>query len=170
MLLAANLPAIASRQCITGQLVPGRAYTQECEDFCLGKCSFYNETLGETGAPSNVTLYRLTPTNVTGISNKDTGNAPGDVSFFLGKKNLTQRCAMDPTGWGCFLDGDNLCKTVALELAAFQSNSQHSSPLRVAPISVHAHCAGRPAHCLASRPLQMAVSSWNLTAGMVHIL
>ena len=102
-----------------------------CDDFCNYRCDFHNETstqrdpnprvpcgsannsslalaVGETGAPMNITIYRWTPKNVTGISNKDTGDVPGDVSFFLSKKNLTKQCFKDPTGFGCFLDGDNL--------------------------------------------------------------
>ena len=78
-----------------------------CEDFCTSKCSFYNAS-DETGEPTNITVYRLTPNNVTGIQNKNTGNAPGDVSFFLGKKNITQQCAKNPASFGCFLDGDNI--------------------------------------------------------------
>lgn len=79
-----------------------------CEDFCTSKCSFFNATAGERGHPTNITLYRITPKNVTGIQNKNTGDAPGDVSFFLGRKNITQRCAMHPASFGCFLDGDNI--------------------------------------------------------------
>ena len=106
----AGFAAVSSdpRACITGALLPHNDYQQECDDFCTGKCSFFNVTRGEHGFPENKTLYRLTPTNVTGVRNKDTGDAPGDVSFFLSKKNLTQQCAADPTSWGCFLDGTNI--------------------------------------------------------------
>ena len=76
-----------------------------CEDFCTSKCSFFNATAGETGQATNITLYRITPKNVTGIQNKNTGDAPGDVSFFLGRKNITQRCAQDQAAFGCFLEG-----------------------------------------------------------------
>ena len=79
-----------------------------CEDFCTSKCSFFNATAGETGQATNITLYRITPKNVTGIQNKNTGDAPGDVSFFLGRKNITQRCAQDQAAFGCFLEGDNV--------------------------------------------------------------
>ena len=71
-MLVALLASVATpRPCITGQLVPNKPYDQECEDFCRGRCSFFNETLGERGMPENITVYRLTPTNVTGIRNKD---------------------------------------------------------------------------------------------------
>ena len=89
---------------------------QVCEDFCTSKCSFFNATAGETGQPANITLYRITPKNVTGIQNKNTGDAPGDVSFFLGRKKLTQRCAQSPASFGCFLDGNNIYGKFTVEV------------------------------------------------------
>lgn len=87
-----------------------------CEDFCTSKCSFFNATAGETGQATNITLYRITPKNVTGIQNKNTGDAPGDVSFFLGRKNITQRCAQDQAAFGCFLEGDNVYGKFTVEI------------------------------------------------------
>lgn len=127
-----------------------------CSAFCEGRCAFYNESAGERGAPTKLTVYRLTPTNVTGVKNKNVADASGDVSFLLSKKcaphpprsplafaptgcathprrsptpphsspagpsraraltvrpaaarprrNLTQYCAKNPDGFGCFLD------------------------------------------------------------------
>ena len=49
-------------------------------DFCNFKCGLYNTTAGETGAPENLTLYRITPFNTSGIRNKNTGDAAGDVN------------------------------------------------------------------------------------------
>lgn len=87
-----------------------------CADFCNYKCGFYNVSAGEDGTIKTKTLYRITPPNVTGIKNKDTGDAPGDISFWLSKKNLTQQCAQDPTAFGCFLDGDNLYGAFVVEM------------------------------------------------------
>ena len=53
-------------------------------------------SIGETGAIQNRTIFRITPRNVTGIQNKDTGDAPGDVGFMLSKKNLTQAAPAIP--------------------------------------------------------------------------
>ena len=74
-----------------------------CDGFCNFECSLYNASAGETGEPMNVTLYRITPFNTSGIINKNTGDAPGDVGFFLERKNITQQCAKDPHSFGCFL-------------------------------------------------------------------
>jgi hypothetical protein len=75
-----------------------------CEAYCTNQCAFYNATT-ETGSPQNLTLYRITPANVTGVENKNTGDPIGDVNFFLERKNLTLECAANPSEWGCFLDG-----------------------------------------------------------------
>jgi len=119
-MVALFFPLAAAAQqpkpCIEGQLLPYKNYDEACADFCNDRCSFFNSSLGETGRPFNKTVWRWTPKNVTGIQNKDTGDAPGDISFFLSKKSLAQECARDPTGWGCFLDGDNLYGRFIVEM------------------------------------------------------
>jgi len=78
-----------------------------CASFCNYECGFYNASHGERGQPVNLTVYRLTPKNVSGLLNKNTGDAPGDVSFVLSKKNLTQHCLHYPDGLGCHTDNAN---------------------------------------------------------------
>lgn len=75
-----------------------------CKDFCSGKCGFYNTSAGETGLPETITVYRITPRNVTGLVNKNNADAPGDLSFVITKKNITQQCLHDPTSMGCNTD------------------------------------------------------------------
>lgn len=90
-----------------------------CADFCNYKCGFWNASSDlptETGKPQNITLYRITPFNVSGIVNKNTGDAPGDVGFYLERKNITQQCAKDPHSFGCFLDGDNMYGQFTVEV------------------------------------------------------
>ena len=108
MLLLGVLPASFPHDFRDVQPVCDVNSSNVCDDFCNYRCDFHNETMGETGGPLNITIYCWTPKNVTGIANKDTGDVPGDVSFFLSKKNLTKQCFHDPSGFGCFLDGDNL--------------------------------------------------------------
>jgi hypothetical protein len=86
------------------------------QDFCNYRCGFYNTTAGETGRPINLTVYRITPFNTSGIRNKNTGDAAGDVGFFLSRKNITQQCAKDPHSFGCFLDGDNMYGQFTVEV------------------------------------------------------
>jgi hypothetical protein len=75
-----------------------------CDDFCNNRCGFYNTSAGETGMPQNITIYRITPANVTGVTNKNTADAPGDITFVISKKNVTQQCLHDPHGMGCATD------------------------------------------------------------------
>ena len=44
----------------------------------------------------NVTTYRLTPINYTGLTNMDSGNAAGDAMFGLSQMLLPQLCLVDP--------------------------------------------------------------------------
>lgn len=75
-----------------------------CAEFCSGQCSFYNASAGEKGLPQNLTVWRITPTNVTGLVDKNTADAPGDITFVISKKNLTQQCVHDPKAMGCNTD------------------------------------------------------------------
>ena len=50
-----------------------------CDDFCEGKCRFAGP-----GHRENLTVYRVTPYNVSGLDNKNTGDAAGDLFFRLG--------------------------------------------------------------------------------------
>lgn len=78
----------------------------------------------------NITVYRITPANVTGLENKNTGDSIGDINFFLMRKNMTMECAADPNGWGCFLDGNNVY--VSRQPHAEASVVTHCSPPRAA--------------------------------------
>eukprot|EP01060_Flectonema_neradi_P029802 TRINITY_DN41_c4_g1_i1.p1 TRINITY_DN41_c4_g1~~TRINITY_DN41_c4_g1_i1.p1 ORF type:complete len:407 (+),score=77.54 TRINITY_DN41_c4_g1_i1:58-1278(+) len=74
-----------------------------CADYCEGKCSFYNTTNGDSGKPQNITIYRLTPTDVRGIDSKNTGNSAGDMGFILQNRQVSQECAKGEITKGCFL-------------------------------------------------------------------
>ena len=54
---------------------------------------------GDKGVPETVTLYRVTPRNVTDLRNKNTGSAAGDLTF---------RYSAMLGGAGAFLAGDNI--------------------------------------------------------------
>lgn len=47
-----------------------------CDDFCANKCSLAGPNRRE-----NRTVYRVTPYNVSGLRDKDTGDAAGDLFF-----------------------------------------------------------------------------------------
>ena len=53
-------------------------------------------------ARSNRTVYRLTPINVSGVTNMDSGDAMGDTFFFAGDDfNNPYSCRRDPHGGKC---------------------------------------------------------------------
>jgi hypothetical protein len=74
----------------------------DCAGFCAGACSL--PTPAEP--PSILTVYRLTPTNITDLVNKDTGDAAGDAFFTLDEYDLPMRCinGSGTEARGCFLD------------------------------------------------------------------
>merc|ERR1712166_1739903 len=49
----------------------------------------------------NISIYRLTPINYTGVTNMDTGDAAGDVMFGLNQMLLPQLCPMEPDFTWC---------------------------------------------------------------------
>ena len=65
------------------------APTCDCDGFCSGKCSLPTAA----GPPATLTLYRLTPRNVTDLVNKDTGDAMGDAFFTVNEYDLPMRCS-----------------------------------------------------------------------------
>ena len=55
------------------------SYYCGCGDFCQGKCR-----MAGPGHRENLTLYRVTPYNLSGLDNKNTGDPAGDLFFRLG--------------------------------------------------------------------------------------
>jgi hypothetical protein len=49
----------------------------------------------------NVTVYRTTPINYTGLTNMDSGDARGDVMFGMSQLLLPQLCAVEPSFLWC---------------------------------------------------------------------
>jgi len=66
-----------------------------CETFCAQSCAI-NAT-----APANMTLYRMTPPDVLGLLDKNTGDMPGDTSFILQRRTQVAYCRTDPTNPMC---------------------------------------------------------------------
>ena len=90
---------------------------QYCQDYCTGKCSFWNESLGDTGGATNMTIYRLTPRGVLGVADRNTGDVPGDVGFVLANRQKILECLHNETSKGCFLDNstDNIYGAFSIE-------------------------------------------------------
>ena len=58
---------------------------------------FIRVHVGDTGAPTNMTLYRVTPRHVRDLGNHNTGDAPGDVGFILENRRKVLECLHNQT-------------------------------------------------------------------------
>ena len=78
-----------------------------CDSFCRGECAPLNSRSLPPGLPAartlNLTLFRFTPRSVTQLANTNTGDADGDLGFFVARFALGVRCAVQPTNLRCFL-------------------------------------------------------------------
>jgi hypothetical protein len=77
-----------------------------CSKFCAGDCAFLNVSAGDTGKPETITLYRVTPWNITGITNKNTGDPAGDITFYF--TNKMKSSYSRPSSHHDFLAGPNI--------------------------------------------------------------
>ena len=78
------------------------ASAAHCALFCNGTCPYHPDW--SPMKPENLTVYRITPYNVTGLSQKDTGDAGGDAGFYAGMMLVhLAECQPPYTSSGCFL-------------------------------------------------------------------
>lgn len=68
----------------------------DCDRFCRYECA-----INATKAPVQLTFYRMTMHGVYDLSDKDTGDAAGDTSFVLDKKNNAYYCRQNPNDFMC---------------------------------------------------------------------
>eukprot|EP01052_Picozoa_sp_SAG31_P045313 SAG31_NODE_8222_length_1494_cov_1.156272_1_plen_383_part_01 len=79
-----------------------------CDSFCAGQCApLTSRSLPPGLHPRqktlNLTLYRFTPRSVQRLADTNTGDADGDLGFFVARFALGARCAIEPTNLRCFL-------------------------------------------------------------------
>ena len=73
--------SLASYDLFGGRQDPFAGSGCTCDTFCSYDCAI-NAT-----KPQNMTFYRMTYDGVVDLSNKDTGDIPGDTSFVISKKD-----------------------------------------------------------------------------------
>lgn len=113
--LALGLAAVWPAAAAAGEICPQSGDADAiCLSFCSGECDF--NSANDTGTAQQISLYRVTPRNVTDIANKNTGDPPGDIGFYLSRMQLVQQCARDPNSRGCFLAGDNVFAEFTVEV------------------------------------------------------
>mmetsp|Transcript_9027 Transcript_9027/g.27321 ORF Transcript_9027/g.27321 Transcript_9027/m.27321 type:complete len:309 (-) Transcript_9027:218-1144(-) len=82
-------------------LAPQCGY-EDCAAFCSGECPL-RPNISKPGT-EDLTVYRMTPYNVSGILQHDTGDAAGDMGFLLAKFLRDSRCSPPYDTHECFLD------------------------------------------------------------------
>ena len=66
-----------------------------CTAFCAGTCAI-NATTAAT-----ITQYRMTQFGVVDMTNKNTGDIPGDTSFVISRRTSAYQCKKDPSNFMC---------------------------------------------------------------------
>jgi hypothetical protein len=108
MMLSPRLVALAAVVALAGALSPNCS----CSSFCNGTCAATNN-----GKPIKLAVYRLTPYNVTDIAEKDTGDAAGDMGFYLEKFRAQMTCTPDEANTdSCFLGFKPVVRRFMLEM------------------------------------------------------
>ena len=136
-----------------------RPVDEICQDYCTGKCAFLNETT-DTGKPSSIVLYRVTPVHARDPANKDFGDPIGDIGFYLGLR----------TGrGGRFLAGDNVIGAFNVDIDGLWNtykmcnpNNQTADPTKPHDNFVCEYDCQTPPNC---KPITQ-----NGTAGYSHSL
>ena len=115
LLLALQLSALVAATAAAAAAAPPAAagagdvlpVCRSCEAYCAGTCSLAGPPVN--GAPNsrtrqNLTVYRMTAANTTGLVNKDTGDAAGDLVFNMGERGRPMECRHAPSPTMC--DGE----------------------------------------------------------------
>lgn len=100
--------------------------TCDCSGFCSGQCSLPMPAT----PPQAMTVYRLTPRNITDLANKDSGDAEGDVFFSLNEYDLPLRCinGSGTEARGCFLDVNDVYMAFEVEVDGRWGPYGHCNP------------------------------------------
>ena len=122
--------------------------TCTCDGFCSGRCSLPCEAR----PAENLTLFRLTPTNITDLVNKDTGDAEGDLFFTLAEYDLPLRCinGSSTNARGCFLFVSDIYIQFSVEVDGKYGPYGHCNPPHQNSLLGNFSCSGmghgRPPH------------------------
>lgn len=111
---------------VVARRIAAAAPACDCGGFCSGHCSLPTPA----GPPETLTLYRLTPRNITDLVNKDTGNAEGDAFFTLDEYDLPMRCShgVSTNARGCFLDVDDVYMAFEVQVDGLYGPYGHCNP------------------------------------------
>ena len=65
-----------------------------CDTFCDGSCD-----VADVGAKQMMTQYRMTQFGVVDMTNKNTGDVPGDTSFVISRRTQAYECRQNPSSY-----------------------------------------------------------------------
>ena len=134
--LAMAAPAVIAAALAAEPAVPAC----DCAGFCSGKCSLPTAA----SAPGDITVYRLTPRNITDLVNKDTGDAAGDAFFTLDEYDLPMRCAdgVSTAARGCFLDVSDVYMQFRISVDGLYGPYGHCNPPHENSLAGNFSCRG----------------------------
>lgn len=72
-----------------------------CDTFCNKGCDI------EKTPATNMTLFRMTQFGVVDMTNKNTGDIPGDTSFVISRRTQAYECRQNPASYQC---GSNMAQ------------------------------------------------------------
>eukprot|EP01046_Picozoa_sp_COSAG06_P030369 COSAG06_NODE_2880_length_6138_cov_2.667826_6_plen_344_part_00 len=67
-----------------------------CDTFCDGSCS-----VKDMGGKQTMDLFRMTQFGVVDMTNKNTGDVPGDTSFVISRRTQAYECRQNPSSYQC---------------------------------------------------------------------
>jgi hypothetical protein len=94
----------------TAKLPANDGLCTTCAAWCAGTCDSFPRPPGvvvNAGSTESVTVFRMTPRNLTDLLDKNTGDALGDIMFTLYEDTVPMRCAQDPSSKACPQAGGN---------------------------------------------------------------
>eukprot|EP00040_Diaphanoeca_grandis_P043524 m.9566 g.9566 ORF g.9566 m.9566 type:complete len:320 (-) comp7801_c0_seq1:165-1124(-) len=98
----------------------------DCAAYCSGKCPF-RPNISQPIVES-MTVWRITPWNVTDLPDHNTGDAEGDMGFLLSKYMRSSTCLPPYATQSCFLDDHPIVAQFEVEFDAEYGPYLHCNP------------------------------------------
>eukprot|EP00041_Stephanoeca_diplocostata_P023660 m.586512 g.586512 ORF g.586512 m.586512 type:complete len:322 (-) comp22345_c1_seq1:200-1165(-) len=100
-----------------------------CKGFCAGFCP-YRSNISQIGT-QNMTVYRMTPYNVTDLVDHNSGDAAGDMGFFLERYLAGNNCTPPYNTHNCFLEDHTVVGAFDVQFDAQYGPYLHCNPNKI---------------------------------------
>eukprot|EP00041_Stephanoeca_diplocostata_P023661 m.586547 g.586547 ORF g.586547 m.586547 type:complete len:188 (-) comp22345_c1_seq10:573-1136(-) len=104
-----------------------------CKGFCAGFCP-YRSNISQIGT-QNMTVYRMTPYNVTDLVDHNSGDAAGDMGFFLERYLAGNNCTPPYNTHNCFLEDHTVVGAFDVQFDAQYGPYLHCNPNKIPGLS-----------------------------------